>query len=111
MDEYLESVTAQQLKTFEHIRQLVKGIVPDVGEKISYGIPTFTYKGTYLLYWGAFKHHMSLFPASDAMLQAIPELEAFRKSKGTLQFSEDKPISDKLLKKIIQHRLDDINSK
>lgn len=74
---------------------------------ISYGIPTFKHKGKPLIYFGAFKDHMSIFPASDETIKAIgEELGKFRTSKGTLQFTEDRPIPEVIIKQIIKYRLD-----
>jgi uncharacterized protein YdhG (YjbR/CyaY superfamily) len=107
IDEYLDKhANPSQRAVLEHIRKLIHDQVPDVGEKISYGIPTFTYKGTYLLYFAAFKNHLSVYPVSDDMVKAIGEkLATFRTGRGTLRFTEDKPIPDPLLKKIILYRL------
>lgn len=110
VDDYLKRLTPPQEAMFFHIRELVHQVVPDAGEKISYGIPTFTYKGTYLLYFGAFKHHMSLFPATGGLLDVVPELEPFKASKGTLRFTEDKPIPDELIIKMIKHHQARIDS-
>ncbi len=95
---------------FEHVRALVRDIVPDAGEKVSYGVPCFTHKGKYVLYFGAFKNHMSLFPASDDMVAAIPELKDFRTSKGTLQFTEAKPISDDAIKQMVLYNKTNIDT-
>jgi uncharacterized protein YdhG (YjbR/CyaY superfamily) len=49
---------------------------------------------------------MSIFPASDDMITEIgAELEAFRTSKGTLQFTGTNPLPDELLSKVITFRL------
>ena len=110
VDEYLKHLTVSQRAEFERVRKLVKSMVPDAGEKISYGVPTFTYKGTYLLYFGAFKNHMSLYPAQDALVEAVPELEKFRVSKGTLRFTHENPIPDNLIKHMLQFRRDQIDA-
>lgn len=105
IDEYLKNVTPSQKATIEQFRKMVKELVPEAGEKISYGIPTFTYKGTYLIYIAAFKNHMSIFPASDGMVEAIgEELGKFRVAKGTFRFTEKQPIPDRILKQIITFR-------
>ncbi len=107
VNEYLESITASQKAEFEKVRKAVQQLVPEAEEVISYGIPTFKYKKKPLLYFGAFKDHTSLFPTSDEMIKAIPELEKHRAGKSTLRFAESIP--EPLLKKIILHRLAAIN--
>jgi uncharacterized protein YdhG (YjbR/CyaY superfamily) len=70
--DYLASVTPGQRAEYERIRAIVRELVPDADETISYGLPTFTYRGKYLLYWGAFKNHMTLFPGTVKFTEAAP---------------------------------------
>lgn len=110
VDEYLKTVTPEQKAEFERIRKIVKSAVPEAEESISYGIPAFKHDNKPLLYFGAFKNHMSLFPASDHMIEVVKDLAKYRTSKGTLRFTAAEPISDALVKKIVLYRLDDIKN-
>lgn len=109
IDDYLLHTTPAQKGSLEHIRELVKQAAPEAEEVISYGVPAFKINKHPLLYMGAFRDHMSIFPASDGMLEAIPEIGSFRTSKGTLQFTETNPIPDKILERIISYRLGTIS--
>lgn len=108
--EYLQNLTHGQKAEFERVRRLVKQLTPDAEELISYGVPTFKYKKRPLIYFAAFKNHMSIYPVSDDMIEEIgQELAKFRTGKGTLQFTEDNPIPDELIKKFVAHRLKNID--
>lgn len=109
IDDYLLHVTPTQKESLEHIRSLVKQLTPEAEEVISYGVPAFKMNKRPLLYMGAFKDHMSIFPASDGMLEGVPEIAAYRTSKGTLQFTEAMPIPDEVLKKIITYQIGTIS--
>lgn len=109
IDDYLADATPTQRESLEHIRSLVKRLAPGAEEVISYGVPTFKMNKRPLLYMGAFRGHMSVFPASDGMLEAIPEIAAYRTSKGTLQFTDANPIPDEVLQKIIKYQIDTIS--
>lgn len=109
IEEYLIGITPSQKAEFKQIRRIVHEVVPEAEEVISYGVPTFKYKSRPLLYFGAYKNHMSIYPASDMMIEEIGEsLNAFRTSKGTFQFTSDNRIPDAMLKKIVQYRLGSI---
>lgn len=110
IDEYLQGTTPAQQAEYRRIQTIVKQLAPDAEESVSYGIPTFKYHKRPLVYFGAFADHMSIYPASDNMIEAIPELAAFRTSTGTLQYTEAKPISDELVKAFVNFRLQDIQS-
>lgn len=112
IDEYLAAnATPAQKARLERVRDIVKQIVPESEETISYGVPTLKYKKKNLIHFGAFKDHMSIFPASDEMIKEIGELAKFRTSKGTLQFTEDNPIPEPTIKKIVLKLLDDLQKR
>jgi uncharacterized protein YdhG (YjbR/CyaY superfamily) len=105
IDEYFKNVPDSQKAALEHVRSIIKQSAPDAEEVISYGMPAFKQDTKYLIGFGAFKHHLSIFPTSDPMVHSIPELQSFRTSKGTLQFTEIHPIPDAIIKQIVTHRL------
>lgn len=106
VDDYLALVKPSQRNILEAFRKMVKELVPDAEESVSYGVPTFKYQKKPLIYYAAFANHMSIYPASDEMVAVVgKELADFRTSTGTLQFTETKQIPATLLKKIIQFRL------
>lgn len=110
IDEYLANVTPTQKAEFLRIRKIVNTTVKDVEEVISYGIPTFKHKSKYLLYFGAFKDHMSLFPGSALADSVSDKLEGYKISKGTIQFTEAKPIPEEIIKEILEARLKSITA-
>jgi uncharacterized protein YdhG (YjbR/CyaY superfamily) len=65
VDEYLDDLTPGNREELEYIRRLVNQTVPDAEEVITYGMPGFKYKGKYLIAYGAFKDHCSLFPGAE----------------------------------------------
>ena len=110
INDYLDTITPEQRMHFEHLRRLVYTIAPDAVESISYGMPTFKYTNQPLLYFGAFKNHMSLFPAPGPAEKFKEKLKDYKVSKGTIQFTHDHPLPDTLIKEIISSRLSDITN-
>lgn len=106
IDEYLASVAEPARTTLSKVRAAIRSAVPrEATEAISYGVPTFKYKGS-LLAFGAFKNHCSLFPMSLAVVAAFKkELKDFPTSKGTIHFPLDKPLPAALLKEIVKARV------
>jgi uncharacterized protein YdhG (YjbR/CyaY superfamily) len=112
MDEYLARIPEPARSTLNRVRAVIRSVVPpETTEAISYGIPTFKYKGS-LVAFAAFSHHCSLFPMSGAVIEAFKnELKGFQTSKGTLRFPVDKPLSAALLKKLVKARIAQNESK
>ncbi len=105
IDEYLNTVDPPQRAALERIRAIVKEMVPDAEEQISYGIPAFKYHKKPLIYFAAFKSHMSIFPTAGPPEELKEKLKDFTVSKGTIQFTIEKPIPENLVKEIISSRL------
>jgi uncharacterized protein YdhG (YjbR/CyaY superfamily) len=106
VDEYLARVPEPGRSTLASVRAVIRAAVPrEATEAISYGMPTFKYKGS-LLSFGAFSKHCSLFPMSMAVIgEYEKELKRFHTSRGTLSFPLDKPMPASLLKKIVKARV------
>ncbi len=106
VDEYLACVPEPARSTLSKVRAAIRSAAPrEATEAISYGIPTFKYKGS-LVAFGSFSNHCSLFPMSLAVMAAFKnELKGFYTSKGTIRFPIDKPLPAALVKKLVKARL------
>lgn len=106
VDDYLKQATSAQLAEFERISKIAQEVIPDMEIVISYGVIAFKSGKKSVLYFGVYKTHMSLYPASDEMAAAVGEEVARRRvSKGTLHFNEKEPIPEPALREIIEFRL------
>ena len=60
VDEYVGALPSGQREQFQRLEAIVKRLVPEAEAAISYGIPTFKYRGEYLIYFAAFKPYEHL---------------------------------------------------
>jgi uncharacterized protein YdhG (YjbR/CyaY superfamily) len=106
VDEYLARVPEPARSTLEHIRAIIRSVVPaEATEVISYQIPMFKYKGLLFGYAG-FAKHCSLFPMGSSVITRFQkELAGFEQSKGTIRFPVDKPPPTALIKKLVKARI------
>jgi len=106
IDEYLSLVPEPACGTLMKVRAAIRSAVPpEATEAISYGIPTFKYKGG-LVAFGAFAKHCSFFPMSYAVMEMFAkELKDFQVSKGTIRFPLNKPLPAALVKKMVKARI------
>lgn len=98
VEDYVGALTPGQREQFERVRRIVRDLVPDAEEKISYGVPTFTHRDKYVLYFAAFKNHLSVYPTVGAV-------EATKGTKGTFRFTEAEPVPEEVVRAIVSHRL------
>lgn len=86
VDDYFGGLDASTRAVFEHIRTLVMDIVPEAEDSTSYGMAALTYKRKPLLGFRAAKDHLSVFPFSAGVVDAVRDrLPAFEQSKGTIR--------------------------
>jgi uncharacterized protein YdhG (YjbR/CyaY superfamily) len=102
VDEYIESFPADVQEVLEEVRRTVRAVVPEAGEKISYQIPTITLDGKALLYFGAWKDHVSIYPIPPVDDALAADIEPYRSGKGTLKFPLTKPVPYNLISRLTQ---------
>lgn len=103
IDDYIALYPPEIQHILTAIRATIRAAVPEAGEKIGYGIPTFTLHGN-LVHFAAFKNHISFFPAPSGIQQFRAELSGYKLSKGTIQFPLDQPIPYDLIRRITLFR-------
>jgi uncharacterized protein YdhG (YjbR/CyaY superfamily) len=106
VEAYLARVPEPAHTTLEMMRAMIRAAAPkDATEAISYGIPSFHYKGS-LVWYAAFKKHCSFFPMDHSLEEEFAEeLKKYKTSKGTIQFPVDEPLPKKLVTRIVKARV------
>ena len=107
IDEYINGFPEDVQEILEKIRAIIKKAAPKAQETISYGIPTFTLRDTYLIYFAAYKKHIAIYPVPTGDPEFNEQISAYRAGKGTLQFPLDKKIPYDLIRKLVKHSLQD----
>jgi uncharacterized protein YdhG (YjbR/CyaY superfamily) len=106
VEAYLARVPEPARTTLEKMRRMIRAAAPkDATEAISYGIPSFQYKGA-LVWYAAFKKHCSFFPMNHSLEEEFAEeLKRYKTLKGTIQFPMDKPLSKALVTRTVKARV------
>ncbi|OLC39885.1 MAG: hypothetical protein AUH81_00050 [Candidatus Rokubacteria bacterium 13_1_40CM_4_69_5] len=102
---YLRAVPPAPRAALQKLRKTIKAAAPQATELISYGIPAFKHHGM-LVYYAAFKDHCSLFGVGAALMKTHQKaLARYKMSKGTIQFTVDKPLPAALVRKLVKARI------
>jgi uncharacterized protein YdhG (YjbR/CyaY superfamily) len=106
VEEYLAALPEGRRAAMEELRRTINAAAPDATETIAYQMPALRTNGHFLVSYAAFKAHYSLFPASDAVIEALgDELTRYLAGKGTIRFPADEPIPLATVTKIVRVRL------
>jgi uncharacterized protein YdhG (YjbR/CyaY superfamily) len=105
VEQWLGRVEPKQRAALEKLRAQIRAAAPGAEEVISYGQPTFKLHG-HLVAFGAFAKHLSFFPMNSLVIADHADaLKTFVTSKGTIQFTPEKPIPAAVVKKIVKARI------
>ncbi|HWS48806.1 MAG TPA: DUF1801 domain-containing protein [Candidatus Methanoperedens sp.] len=100
VNNYIVKQEKSQKEILTTLRVLIKSLVPQAEEKMSYGVPAFTLNNKSVLY-AAFKTHYGIYPGPDIINEFKDDLKNYQSSKGTIKFSLEKPIPTDLISKIV----------
>lgn len=101
VDEYIAAQPEATQAALELLRSTILKAVPEVEERISYKMPTYTLHGRRLLYFAAWKEHYALYGASEGLVAMFKtELSPYEISKGTIRFPLSAPVPVRLIERI-----------
>jgi len=104
-DEYLGLLPDDQRAALEKVRKQILAAAPGADEHFGYGLPGFKLDGHPLIYLGAAKNHCTLYGSVPSGFSE--QLNDFKRSKGTIQFTPEKPIPAALVKAIVKAKVEE----
>lgn len=105
VDEYIFAAAEEARPYLIELRRIIHESAPDAEERISYQMPAYFLRGA-LVYFGAFKKHVSLFGTASGLEETFKdELKGYKTSKGTIQFPIGKPLPTELISRMVRERV------
>lgn len=93
------------LKNLRKLQSVIKELVPEAEEVISYGLPTYCYFGV-LCAIGYTKNHVAFYAMNDTgFLEFRSDMQGLDFAKNTIRFKFDDEIPEILIKKILVARI------
>ena len=110
IDAYIALQYALAIPRLNEMRALLKSLLPNAEEVISYGMPAFK-QGKVVCYYAGYKHHIGFYPGSEPIKHFESQLTKYKYSKGAIQFALDKPLPAQLIKRIVKYQLEKMQVK
>lgn len=104
VDEYIAGFPLEVQAKLQTMRELIREIVPQAEEKISYKMPTYALHGN-LVHFAGYAKHIGFYPAPSGIEAFKQELSAYKGAKGSVQFLLDQPLPEALIRRIVAFRV------
>lgn len=104
IDVYIATYPAATQKQLKNIRAIIKKAAPGATEVISYGMPAYKQNGM-LVYFAGYKSHIGFYPTASGIKHFLPKIQAYKHSKGAVQFPLDQPLPKTLIGEIVAFRI------
>lgn len=105
IDEYIEACPPDSQDYLRQIRKLIRTLVPDAKEKISYQMAAFERNGRNLIHFAGWKQHVSLYPVPAGSEAFERQIAKYAGGKGTVKFPLDEPLPLKLIERVVRLHL------
>jgi len=111
IDAYIAGFPDDIQAKLNEIRTIIRTAAPEAGEKISWGMPTFTLKGKILVQFAAHKAHIGYYPMPETIEAFEAKLTSYKTSKGGIQFPYKDPLPAELIAETVKFRTADLADK
>lgn len=105
VSEYIKTFPKGTQEKLVAIRKIIKSVVPDAAESVSYRIAGYKLDGKVLMYFAGHSQHVAVYPIPPLPAETERAVRPYLVSKGTLRFALDKPLPLGLIRKVAQGHL------
>lgn len=103
---YFAALPAGTRRTLKQLRDTIRAVAPGAVDHFSYGIPGYRLDDKPLVWYAAFKSHVSLYPIGTALqTEHAAALEGYETSRGTVRFPLHEPLPVPLVKRLVIGRM------
>jgi uncharacterized protein YdhG (YjbR/CyaY superfamily) len=104
VDAYIAAAPREVQPKLKELREIITKTAPQAVEKISYGMPYYSYKGR-LAYFSPWKCHIGLYLPTPTIAEHQSELANYETTKATVRFPLGRKLPATLIRKLIKARM------
>ncbi|HMY83700.1 MAG: DUF1801 domain-containing protein [Saprospiraceae bacterium] len=110
VEEYFDSQPEKTKNALLELKECILKVKPNATELLNYNIPAYVLiaggKREQQIMIAGYKKHIGLYPHPTTMEKFECELSEYKRAKGSVQFSLDKPLPKELIMRMIKYRLE-----
>ena len=111
LDAYIASFPATTQTILKKIRDIALKAAPGSEGVVSYGVAAIKRNGTYVVYFGGYPKHVSVYPVYADEPALSKAVAAYASGKATAKFPLDKPIPYALITKIVKAKVQESDAR
>ena len=103
VDAYIAQIPKAYQAKITQLRKTILSAVPLAQEKISYGMPYYSYKGK-LIYFQLHTHHIGVYIPSPILAEFKEELASYETTEATIRIPLTQALPIELIRKMVKAR-------
>lgn len=108
---YFAALPPHSRRVLKQLGTIIRSAAPGAVEGLSYGIPCFRLEGRMVVWYAAWREHVSIYPMRASMRRALgTDARKYKTSKGTIQFPLGRPLPVALVKRLIKARMTEVRA-
>ena len=107
IETYINACPLEVQPRLKEVHSLIETIATDATQCISWGMPTFK-MGENLVHYAHNKHHLGLYPGSEAIVFFEERLKDYKHSKGAIQVPYANELPYELIQDIVRFRIESV---
>ena len=104
VEAYIAAAPAAVHELLRELRQAIKAAAPKAIEKISYGMPTYEYRGR-IAYFAGYEKHVGLYGVVHEDRPVDEEARPYLENRSTLRFPVGHPLPVGMIKRVVSARV------
>lgn len=104
IDAYIARFPEHVQELLRQMRNIIHTTEPRAEEAIRYDMPAFLLQGRHLVLFAAFRNHIGFYSVPTEHPDFAEDFTAYKTGSGSVQFPLDKPLPEKLIRKIVQFK-------
>lgn len=105
VEAYIKSQDPKVQIILNKLRKIINTQTKEVVESMSYGMPGYKLNGKPLIYFGAFKNHIGIYPTPSGISAFQKDLATYKSAKGSVQFPLSSPFPYDIFEKILKYKI------
>ncbi len=108
VDEYLAQFSGDVRARLDEMRAVIRATAPDAVESMAYGMPAYKLDGKPLVYFAGYDKHVGFYATPNGHEAFADDFAPYVQGKGSVQFPHTQPLPIALVRRVVEHREDDI---